>query len=151
MNNCCQQTLSISIKFKDKKVYEKFDHIKIGDWIDLRVNETTTLKKGELKMIDLGVAMELPEGYEAYVVPRSSLFGRYGIIQANSIGVIDNSYSGDRDWWKFPAYPTKDITLLKGTRICQFRVMKNQPEIIFNVVDELGNEDRGGFGSTGEQ
>ena len=151
MSRCCPKTLSISIKFKDKDVYKEFNHIEVGDWIDLRVNETVSLKKGELKVIDLGVAMELPKGYEAYVAPRSSLFKHYGIIQPNSIGIIDNSYSGDGDWWLFPAYPTKDVTLLKGTRICQFRVMNNQPEIIFNVVDELGNEDRGGCGSTGER
>lgn len=151
MTKCCQDNQSISIKFKNPEVYKEFDHITQGDWIDLRVNDITTLKKGEFKLIDLGVAMELPDGYEAHVAPRSSSFSKYGIIQTNSVGVIDNSYCGDDDWWAMPVYPTRDVTLMKGTRICQFRIVKNQPKIEFNIVKELDNGNRGGFGSTGEK
>ena len=88
MSSCCQTELLMKIKFKDKETYKDFNHIEQGDWIDLRVNETITIKKGDFFMIDLGIAMELPKGYEAIVVPRSSTFKKYGIIQTNSIGLI---------------------------------------------------------------
>ena len=120
-----------------------------GDWIDLRAAEDVELKKGEYKLIPLGVAMQLPEGYEAHVLPRSSTFKKHKIILANSIGIIDNDYCGDGDEWHFPAYATEDTFIKKNDRICQFRIVKNQPEIMFEVVDILGNDDRGGLGSTG--
>lgn len=120
-----------------------------GDWIDLRAAEDVELKKGEYKLIPLGVAMQLPEGYEAHVVPRSSTYKKYNIIQTNSIGVIDNAYCGDGDEWHFPAYATEDTFIKKNDRICQFRIVKNQPEMLFEVVVSLGNDDRGGIGSTG--
>ena len=100
-------------------------------------------------MIPLGVAMQLPEGWEAHVLPRSSTFKNFGIIQANSMGVIDNSYCGDNDWWFYPAIALRDTVINKNDRICQFRVMENQPQIEFETVDVLEGEDRGGFGSTG--
>lgn len=150
MSRCCPSTLSISIKFKNKEVYEEFNNISVGDWVDLRVNDTITIKNGEFKIIDLGVAMKLPDGYEAIISPRSSTFKKYGLIQTNSIGVVDNSYQGDEDWWGFPVLATRDITLLKGTRVCQFRVQKNQPKLVFKTVDTLNTDSRGGFGSTGE-
>lgn len=142
-------TKEIKIKFKDPKVYEEFNHIEVGDWIDLRTNDIVTLKKGEFRMIDLGVAMELPKGYEAWLAPRSSTFKNYGLLQVNNIGIFDNSFCGDDDYWNFLALATKDVTIPKGTRICQFRIMENQPQIDFNVVDKLNNENRGGIGSTG--
>ena len=123
--------------------------IEQGDWIDLRAAETILIVKGEFKYIPLGVAIQLPEGYEAIVVPRSSLFKRRGIIMTNSIGIMDESYCGDNDEWKFPAYATRDTLIPKGERICQFRIIKHQPEIKFEMVDTLGNPDRGGYGSTG--
>ncbi len=123
--------------------------IEQGDWIDLRAAETILIVKGEFKYIPLGVAIQLPEGYEAIVAPRSSLFKRRGIIMTNSIGIMDESYCGDNDEWKFPAYATRDTLIPKGERICQFRIVKHQPEIKFEMVDTLGNPDRGGYGSTG--
>lgn len=120
-----------------------------SDWIDLRASETVELKAGEFRLIPLGVAMELPEGFEAHVVPRSSTFKNYGLIQVNSMGVIDHSYRGDNDMWRMPVYATRDVTVHKNERICQFRIMKNQPKLIFEEVEHLDGEDRGGFGSTG--
>lgn len=142
-------TKEIKIKFKDPKVYEEFNHIEVGDWIDLRTNDVVTIKKGQFRKVDLGVAMELPAGYEALLVPRSSTFKNYGVLQANSMAVIDNSFCGDDDYWSFLVLATEDVTIPKGARICQFRIMKNQPQIDFKVVDKLGNENRGGMGSTG--
>ncbi len=120
-----------------------------GDWIDLYCYEDTTLHAGERAYISQGVSMALPEGYEAIVAPRSSTFKRWGILQSNSIGVIDNSFRGNEDVWQFPAYATRDITIPKGTRICQFRIQEKQPEITFTPVLDLNNDSRGGLGSTG--
>ena len=120
-----------------------------SDWIDLRCAQRTELKAGDFKLIPLGVAMALPEGYEAHVVPRSSTFKKWGILQANSMGVIDNSYCGDNDQWMMPVYATRDTVLEFGDRICQFRIMKNQPQLTFREVERLEGADRGGFGSTG--
>lgn len=120
-----------------------------SDWIDLQLAETVTLRAGEFRLLPLGVAIALPEGYEAHVVPRSSTFKNYGILQANSMGIVDNSYCGDNDQWRFPAYATRDVTLEKGLRLCQFRVMEHQPRLTFTAVDHLDGPDRGGFGSTG--
>lgn len=142
-------TKEIKIKFKDPDVYKEFNHIEVGDWIDLRTIDMVTIKKGHFKMIDLGVAMELPKGYEALVVPRSSTFKKYGVLSANSVGVIDNSFCGNEDYWNFLVLATRDATIPKGTRLCQFRIMENQPQIAFKVVDKLNNENRGGIGSTG--
>ncbi len=122
-----------------------------SDWIDLRAAEDVELKAGEFRLIPLGVAMELPEGYEAHVVPRSSTYKNYGIIQTNHMGVIDESYCGDNDQWFFPAYALRDTRIQEGDRICQFRIMKHQPMILFEEVECLGHEDRGGIGSTGRK
>lgn len=138
-----------NIKIKYFTDIDKIDNICNGDWIDLRCAETVELKKGEFKLIPLGVAMALPNGYEAHVVPRSSTFKKWGILQTNHMGVIDNSYCGDNDQWMFPALATRDVVIEKNDRICQFRIVENQPAISFETVENLGNEDRGGFGSTG--
>ncbi len=122
-----------------------------SDWIDLRASEEVTLKKGEFKLIPLGVAMELPKGYEAHIVPRSSTFKNFGIIQTNHCGIIDNSYCGDNDQWYFPALAMRDTVIHKGDRICQFRIFRNQPEINFCEEKHLSGKDRGGFGSTGKK
>jgi len=121
-----------------------------SDWIDLRASEEVTLKAGEFRLIPLGVAMELPAGYEAHIAPRSSTFKNYGILQTNSVGVVDCSYCGDNDMWRMPVYATRDVTIEKGARICQFRIMENQPRLNFIRVERLEGADRGGFGSTGK-
>ncbi len=140
--------LTIDIKYLPNA--HPLEKIEVGSWIDLYTYEETTIKQGEQKYINLGVAMKLPEGYEAIMAPRSSTFKNWGITQTNSIGVIDSSYCGDNDIWMFPAHATKTITIPAGTRICQFRIQEEQPTIKFNVVESLGTEDRGGLGSTGE-
>ena len=114
-------------------------------------SEDVELKAGEFKLIPLGVAMELPKGYEAHLVPRSSTFKNYGILQTNSCGIIDCSYCGDEDMWRMPVYATRDTVIHQNDRICQFRIVENQPKITFDEVESLGNADRGGFGSTGRQ
>ena len=137
---------------KIKYFTDKIDKIKIiekGDWHDLRAAERVELKAGEFKLIPLGVAMQLPEGYEAHVVPRSSTYKNFGIIQTNHQAVIDESYCGDNDQWFYPAYALRDTVIEVNDRICQFRIMKKQPHITFEEVEVLGNEDRGGIGSTG--
>ena len=142
--------MKIKIKYFDKNI-EKITNIEgKSDWYDLRAAETITLKAGEYALIPLGVGMILPDGYEANIVPRSSTFKHYGIIQTNHYGVIDNSYSGDNDQWRFPAYATRDITINKNDRICQFRINKIQPEFEVVEVEHLNTTDRGGFGSTGK-
>ena len=140
---------TIKIKYFDQEI-EKIKKINKGDWIDLRSAETVALKKGEYYLIRLGVGMILPDGYEAHIVPRSSTPSKFGIICANSMGIIDNSYSGDSDEWMFPVVAIRDTVILKNDRICQFRIVKNQPEIVFSEVDHLGEKSRGGIGSTGK-
>lgn len=120
-----------------------------SDWIDLRAAERVELKAGDFRLIRLGVAMELPRGYEAHVVPRSSTFKTWGLLQTNSMGVIDGSYCGDNDEWRVPVYATRDTVVEVGDRICQFRIMENQPRITFEQVERLSGADRGGFGTTG--
>lgn len=141
--------MNIKIKYFNPEL-PKLEYIDgKSDWIDLRAAKDMKLTKGEFALIPLGVAMELPLGYEANVVPRSSTFKNFGIIQTNSYGVIDNTYNGPNDQWFFPAYPTKDVEITAGERICQFRVIENQPKLEFIESDLLDNEDRGGHGSTG--
>lgn len=120
-----------------------------GDWIDLRAAEDVELKAGDFKLISLGVAMKLPYGYEALVIPRSSTFKNWGIIQTNHVGLIDNSYCGDGDIWMYPVLATRDTVIKKNDRICQFRIQRRMPHIDFNTVDYLTPTCRGGFGSTG--
>ena len=120
-----------------------------GDWVDLRAAQDMKLWDGYSYLIPLGISVELPEGYEAHVAPRSSTFKNWGIIQTNSVGVIDNSYCGDNDIWMMPVYATRFAEIKKNDRICQFRIVEKQPHLEFETVDHLGNEDRGGFGSTG--
>ena len=121
-----------------------------GDWIDLRAAEDVELKAGEFKIISLGVSMKLPEGYEAVVIPRSSTFKHWGIIQTNHFGLIDNSYCGDNDVWMFPALATRDVVIEKNSRICQFRIQKKMDNVEFTTVDKLESVNRGGFGSSGK-
>lgn len=122
-----------------------------SDWIDLRAAKEVVMKAGEFQLIPLGIALELPSGYEAHVVPRSSTFKNYGIIQTNSMGIIDETYCGDNDQWFFPAYALRDTVIRVNDRICQFRIMEHQPVLAFEEVTALVREDRGGHGSTGKQ
>ena len=139
----------MNIKIKYHNNVAPIEILPQGDWYDLRAAETVHLEAGEFRMISLGVSMKLPDGYEAHIIPRSSTFARYGILLANSMGLIDNSYSGTNDIWRFPAYATRSVTIEKNTRICQFRLVKKQDPIEFLPVDELDPVDRGGFGSSG--
>ena len=138
-----------TIKIKYFTDIERIEKISQGDWIDLRAAETVSLSKGEFKLISLGVGMILPDGYEAHIVPRSSTFKKFHIIQTNHMGIIDNSYCGEQDEWKFPALAVEDTIINKNDRICQFRIVKKQPEIVFEQVEKLSDTSRGGFGSTG--
>ena len=122
-----------------------------SDWIDLSAAEDVVMKAGDFYLIPLGVSMELPKGYEAHVVPRSSTYKNFGIIQTNHMGVIVESYCGDQDQWYFPAYALRDTEIKEGERICQFRIMEHQPLIVFEEAESLGNKDRGGIGSTGRK
>lgn len=125
------------------------EHKSYGDWIDLRSAETVEMKAGDFRIISLGVSMKLPSGYEAHIIPRSSTFKNFGILLANSYGLIDNSYCGDEDIWGFPAIAMRDTVIQKGDRICQFRIVQKQPKLEFVKVEHLEGNSRGGFGSTG--
>ncbi len=141
----------IKIKYFNTQI-EKLQYIENkSDWVDLRAAEEVTLKAGEFKLISLGIAMELPKGYEAHIVPRSSTFKNFGILQTNSMGIVDESYCGNNDQWFFPALAMRDTVIHVNDRICQFRITEHQPRIEFTEVAELENADRGGHGSTGKQ
>lgn len=141
--------MQIKIKYFNQQL-EKIQKITQGDWIDLRSSIDCELKAGEFKLLPLGIAMELPEGYEAYIVPRGSTFKNFGTIQTNHKGVVDESYKGDNDQWFVPIYALRDTQIKMNDRICQFRIQEKMPEIAFIEVKHLGNEDRGGHGSTGK-
>ena len=140
--------LEIVIKYHDKDIPE-LQRTELGDWIDLYAAEDKDIRQGTYDRISLGVSMMLPEGYEAHVVPRSSTFKNWGILQTNSMGIIDNSYCGDNDIWQMPVYAVRDTHISKGDRICQFRIVPKMPTVNFAESDHLSDKDRGGFGSTG--
>ena len=143
-------TKTIKIKYFTDKI-EKLAYIGgKSDWVDLRSAEDVTLKKGEFKLIPLGIAVELPKGYEAHVVPRSSTYKNFGVIQTNHMGVIDETYCGDNDQWFMPVLAMRDTRIHVNDRICQFRIMEHQPELVFEETEILGHADRGGHGSTGK-
>lgn len=146
----CKHTdsLKIKVKYHNPRI-DKIKKISVGDWIDLRAAETVELKRGEFKIISLGVGMILPEGYEAHIVPRSSTYKHFKVLQTNSCGIIDNSYSGEKDIWGFPALAMEDTVIKENERICQFRIVKKMPEVEFEEVGHLNEKSRGGFGSTG--
>lgn len=148
-----RNALPIKIKYKDETI-PRLQKLEKGDWIDLAAAEDVVIKPMSFKLIDLGIAMKLPDGYEAHIVPRSSTFKHWHIIQTNHMGVIDNSYSGPEDWWKFPAFnlSTTEATLIKkGERICQFRIETQQPDVLFDELNFQEGVNRGGFGSTGKE
>ena len=140
----------LKIKYHDDKS-ERAVCAKKADCIDLQISKTINLKAGESAIIPLGVSIELPEGYEALLCPRSSTFKNWGIIQTNSTGIIDETYCGDNDIWGMPVYATRDTTIQFNDRIAQFRIIEHQPKLEFVEVENLGNNDRGGFGSTGKE
>ena len=141
---------TIQIQYLDNTI-EKLAYIDgKSDWIDLRSAVDVELKAGEFKLIHLGIAMKLPEGYEAHVVPRSSTYKNFGIIQTNHCGIIDSSYCGPNDYWYMPAYALRDTVIHKNDRICQFRIEKNQPTLVIEEGKELSGANRGGIGSTGK-
>lgn len=155
---CNERTIKIkyfpteSTREDAPKFVDKLEYINgKSDWIDLRASEDVDLKAGEFHLIKLGVAMEIPEGCEAHIAPRSSTFKNFGIIQTNSVGIVDHSYCGDNDIWMMPVLAMRDTSIRVNDRICQFRIFGNQPKIEFEKVESLGNEDRGGIGSTGKQ
>lgn len=143
-------SVEIKVLYHDDDLI-RFEKNPKGDWIDMRAAEDVSMRAGEFRLISLGVSVKLPEGYEMVIVPRSSTFKNYGIIQTNHMGIIDNSYSSDSDIVKFPAYAVRDTAIHKNDRICQFRIQFNQPKINFVEVEHLDGESRGGFGSTGVQ
>ena len=140
--------IEIEIKYFDKGI-KKLEKINQGDWYDLRSAETVQLNQGDYHLLKLGVGMKLPKGFEAHVVPRSSTFKNFGVLQTNHIGVIDNTYCGDNDQWHFPCLAMRNTIIQKNDRICQFRIVANQPPIEFIEVESLEAESRGGIGSTG--
>lgn len=147
-----EENLKIVVRYHDDydgPPLEKLEKISVGDWIDLRAAMDVTLAAGDFRIIPLGVSMKLPAGYEAHIAPRSSTFKKWHIIQANSVGIIDNSYSGDGDVWGMPVLAFGKTTIRKNDRICQFRIVKKMPPIEFEETDHLNGPDRGGFGSTG--
>lgn len=144
------KTETIKIQYHSDQI-AKLEYIDgKSDWIDLRAAERVELKKGDFKLINLGISMQLPEGYEAHLAPRSSTFKTWGLIQTNSVGVVDWSYNSSKDVWKMPVWATRDTVVEIGDRICQFRIVEHQPRILFEEVEELGGVERGGFGSTGK-
>lgn len=147
----CKEKIKIDIKYHSNDI-EKLRYIdNKSDWIDLRSAQKYELKAGDFVLINLGVSMKIPEGYEAHIAPRSSTFKTWGILQTNSVGVVDNSYSGDNDIWMMPVYATRDTVIEINDRVCQFRIMEKQNLAGFNEVEKLDDTDRGGFGSTGKQ
>lgn len=146
-----QDELTIKVRYLSDKI-QPLEYIDgKSDWIDLRAAEDVELKAGDFKLIPLGIAMQLPKGYEAHIIPRSSTFKNFGVIQANHMGMVDESYCGDNDQWFFPAIAMRDTIIKADDRICQFRIEKHQPQLFFESVDTLGNADRGGIGSTGKR
>ena len=142
--------MKILIKYHAQDI-ARMEKIGVGDWIDLRAAEDVELRAGEFRIISLGVSMRLPDGYEAHIVPRSSTFKKWGIIQVNHMGVVDNSYSGDGDVWGMPVLAMRDTVIHRNDRICQFRIMARMPAVEFIEVEQLEGPNRGGFGSTGER
>ena len=141
---------TIRIKYHSDQI-DRLEYIDgKSDWIDLRSAEDVSLKAGEFHLVNLGISVQLPEGYEMITAPRSSTFRNFGILQSNSIGVVDETYCGDNDILKMPVYAVRDTEIHVNDRICQFRIIEHQPKITFKEVETLGNPDRGGFGSTGK-
>lgn len=147
--NIHKEPLTIKVKYHVPII--PIQKISIGDWIDLRAAENVKMERGDARYISLGVSMALPKGYEAIIAPRSSTYNNFGLICASSIGIIDNSYQGEDDIWSFFAMAVRDTEIKVNDRICQFRIIKNQPELNFQEVQVLYGRSRGGYGSTGKR
>lgn len=143
-----KKDLEIKVLYHSKDI-TRIQNINIGDWTDLRAAENLDLKAMDFKFIDLGISVEVPEGYEMHIAPRGSTYKNFGIIQVNSVGVLDESYSGDEDIVKMPALALRDTIIKINDRICQCRLVPKQPKTTWVTVETLENENRGGFGSTG--
>ena len=141
--------MEILVKYHNPNL-QKIEKVEKGDWIDLRAAETIELKKGDFRLISLGISVKLPKDYEAHIAPRSSTFKNWGILQVNSVGVVDESYCGEGDLWMMPVYATRDTVISENDRICQFRIVKKMPELRITEVEALSGPDRGGYGSTGK-
>ena len=154
--------MKMKIKYFDDAI--RLKRISKGNWIDVYANKDMFIALNDRAMIPLGFALELPSGWEAHLAPRSSTFKTWGIIQTNSVGVVDDTYIGDNDQWHMPVYclegkgtelidgeEIKGTWIRKGDKIAQFRIMEVMPEIEFDEVESFGNSDRGGFGSTGSK
>lgn len=140
--------MEIKIQYS-KETTPRIELIPIGDWVDLAIPEDVFLTKGGDKLVDLEVAMHLPNGFEAHIIPRSSSFKKWGFLLVNSVGMIDESYCGPDDTWKAHLLGTRIQRIPAGTRILQFRIVKKQPRLTFVEVAKLNNPNRGGIGSTG--
>lgn len=154
----------MELRIKYFKGATKLKQIEKGNWIDVYARKDVFVPEGERAMVPLGFALELPKGYEGHLAPRSSTFKTWGVIQTNSVGVVDDTYIGDNDEWMMPVYclqgkneilrgtgKNKGTLIHQGDKIGQFRIMESMPQIVFNEVESLENEDRGGFGTTGER
>ena len=140
----------IKIKYHVKEL-EKLRYIDgKSNWIDLRVAEDVKMKAGEFRLISMGISVELPKGYEMWILPRSSAFKNFGVIQTNAMGVVDESFCGDNDIIHMPILAMRDTEMHINDRIGQFRIAKHQAEIHFVEVEHLNHADRGGFGTTGK-
>ena len=148
----------MKLKIKYFNNAKKLEKISKGNWIDVYANEDVFILKNHSKTIPLGFALELPKGWEGHLAPRSSTFKTWGIIQTNSVGVVDDTYIGDNDEWSMPVYCLEakkysdgafGTWIRKGDKIGQFRIMEVMPDIEFEEVEELNNPNRGGFGTTG--
>lgn len=146
--------MELHVKYFDPSI-PPLKRIFVGDWIDLRTREDVVMECGTYRNIPLNVAIKLPDGYEAIMAPRSSTFKNFGILMANGIGVIDETYCGDDDEWQFPAYALNipghhdRVWIPKGMRIAQFRIIEHQPIFDIRTVVSHGEKNRGGFGTTG--
>ena len=141
-----QKEQTIQIKY-GKNAFPLERH---GAWIDLAIPETIHMERGEFRILPFNISMKMPDGYEGHIVPRSSTCKNWGLLMANSMGIIENDYCGDDDVWGFPAYATRTVTIPEGTRIAQFRIERTMGLIKFEAVPTLGYENRGGYGSTGK-
>lgn len=141
------QIPQIKVKYHNKDLI-KIKYDENGNFFDLRAAKRYEIKKGDFALIDLGVSIKLPEGYWGQVVPRSSLFKNHKVIQANSFGVIDTTYCGEDDHWMLPVLAFDDTVIEFNERICQFRIVKDNPFTILEV-DNMEDASRGGFGTSG--
>ncbi len=140
--------LELKVKYHDSELI-KLEQVEGSDWIDLRSATDIEIEQFESKKISLGISIEIPIGFEAHIAPRSGTFDKYGIIMTNGLGIIDNKYKGNEDIWGMNVWAVRKTKINKNDRICQFRIIEKQPNLIFNEVDDMNNENRGGWGSTG--